>query len=116
MLRYDTDLGSVIITDSVICSIIANIANHCFGVAGMAARTVTEELWDLFRKDKLDKGIHVKTENNLIYIDIHIMVVYGINIPAITESIIHKVVYTVEQATGFTVGDINVYVDGIITK
>lgn len=116
MLRYETGRGSVMITDSVIGGIIANIANRCFGVAGMAARNVTEELWEVFKRDRLDKGIQVKTENNLIYIDLHIMVVYGINIPAITESIVHKVVYTVEQTTGFTVGDINVYVDDIITK
>ena len=46
----------------------------------------------------------------------HIVVTYGINIPAISESIIHKVVYTVEQALDVSVGDIKVFVDAVINK
>jgi len=43
----------------------------------------------------------------------HIVVSYGININAITQSITHNVSYAVETATGFNVKKINVYVDAI---
>ena len=82
----------------------------------MTAKNMTEELWSLFRKDSQDKGIPVTCEDNEIDIDLHIMVTYGINIPAITDSIVHKVAYTVEDTTGFKVNGINVYVDSINTK
>lgn len=41
------------------------------------------------------------------------MVTYGINIPAITESIVHKIAYSVETATGFKVRDVKVFVDSV---
>ena len=44
------------------------------------------------------------------------MVSYGINIPAITDSIVHKISYNVEDATGFPVKKVNVFVDRVNTK
>ena len=38
---------------------------------------------------------------------------YGVNIAAIVDSIVNKVRYTVEQATGLAVKKVNVFVDGI---
>lgn len=116
MLKCETEQGTIIIEDEVIRNIVAEAVNTSFGVAGMEAKNTTEEIFGLFKKDAYDKGIFVKTENNEIYIDLHIMVSYGINIPAITDSIVHKVSYSVEEATGFSVKKVNVYVDKINTK
>lgn len=116
MLLTENKEGFVVIDDSVLVSIVSNAANECFGVAGMTAKNVTEGFLGLFKKDSHDKGIHVDCEGNEITIDLHIMVTYGINIPAITESIVHKVTYSVEQAVNFSVKCVNVYVDAISTK
>ena len=43
--------------------------------------------------------------------DLHIAVTYGVNISAIVKSIVNKVRYTVEEATGFQVAKVNVFVD-----
>ena len=43
----------------------------------------------------------------------HIIVTYGLNIAAIVKSIVNKVRYTVEDATGLDVLKVNVYVDGM---
>ncbi|WP_395588158.1 Asp23/Gls24 family envelope stress response protein [Pseudomonas syringae group genomosp. 7] len=43
----------------------------------------------------------------------HIIVTYGLNISAIVKSIVNKVRYTVEEATGLEVRQLNVYVDGM---
>ncbi len=116
MLIKNNKNGTVSIDEEVINSITSIVASKCFGIAGMESKNATEEFWSLFKKDSNDKGIHVRCENNEIIIDLHIMVVYGINIPAITDSIIHKVAYTVEDMTGFNVKSVNVYVDKVNTK
>lgn len=46
-----------------------------------------------------------------LVIDLHIAVTYGVNISAIVKSIVNKVRYTVEEATGFQVAKVNVFVD-----
>lgn len=48
-----------------------------------------------------------------LIVDLHIIVSYGVNISAICQSIVNKVRYTVEEATGLEVHAVNVYVDGM---
>ena len=116
MLRLDNEYGVILVGEDVISNIVSIVANSCFGISGMTAKNKTEELKDMFNVSNGEKGISVKCTNNSIDIDIHIMVVYGINIPAITDSIIHKISYSVEQATGFPVNSVNVFIDAVSTK
>ena len=64
-------------------------------------------------RNYLDQGVQVKSAGTDLVIDLHIIVTYGVNISAIADSIVNKVRYTVEQATGLTVNKVNVFVDGM---
>ena len=57
--------------------------------------------------------MQVKSAGTDLVIDLHIFITYGVNISAIADSIVNKVRYTVEQATGLTVNHVNVFVDGM---
>lgn len=116
MLTRENQYGLIKIDDDVINSITSLVANECFGVAGMESKNATEQFMGLLNINDTERGIAVNCIDNEIYIELHIMVVYGINIPAITDSIIHKVTYAVESETGFSVKSVNVYVDKINTK
>ena len=48
-----------------------------------------------------------------INVEIHIMVTFGMSIPAIAASITEKIRYVVKEATGIDVNKVNVKVDGI---
>ena len=50
-------------------------------------------------------------KHGFLVIDLHIAVTYGVNIAAIVKSIVNKVRYTVEEATGLQVAKVNVFVD-----
>lgn len=60
-----------------------------------------------------DKGVKVKTIGGRLSIELHIVVTYGVNIAAIVKSIVNKVRYTVEEATGLEVEKVDVFVDGM---
>ena len=49
-------------------------------------------------------------------IEIHIKVIYGLNISAIVKAISHKVRYAVESATGLTVAHMSVSVDEMMAE
>ena len=53
---------------------------------------------------------------HLLIIDVHIIVSYGINLPAISGSIAKEVKYIVEKMTGFKVKKVNVYIDAMKTN
>lgn len=114
MLKVKNAKGTILIEEQAIANVASIVASNCFGVAQMAAKNVTEQIWAFLKKDRKDKGIHVSCADNRISIDIHIAVLYGVNIPAITESIAHKISYSVSEYVGFPVDRVNVFVDTIL--
>ena len=115
MIRQNNENGSVNVSTSVYVDIAGTAASHCFGVTGMAARSVTDGVYHLLRKESAGKGVHVEFhEDGTISIDLHIMVNHGVNLSAVGASIISEVRYVVTKCTGTEVRDVNVYVDSMM--
>ena len=116
MLKLKNDRGTITIDNAVIAGIASVIASDCFGIAEMKPKNVSDHIWAFLKQSRKDKGVRVYSENNSICIDIHIAVVYGVNIPAITDSIAHKISYSVSEYIGYPVDKVNVFVDSVITR
>jgi len=115
MIRHVNDNGSVNISTSVYTDIAGNAATNCFGVKGMAARSLSDGVYHLLRKESLSKGVRVVFhEDGTISIDLHIMVDNGVNLSAVGASIISEVRYVVTKCTGTEVRAVNVYVDSMM--
>ena len=115
MIQHNNENGSVIVSTSVYTDIAGAAASNCFGVKGMAARSVKDGVYHLLRKESMSKGVKVEFhEDNSISIDLHIMVDNGVNLTAVGDSIISEVRYVVTKTTGTKVRAVNVYVDSVI--
>ena len=86
---------------------------ECFGIVGMASVNMKDGFAQLLKRDNVSKGVHIKINDNKIYIDFHIIVVYGVSIATVTENLIQNVKYRVEKFTGMSVEKINIYVEGV---
>ncbi len=114
MIQHANDNGSVNISTSVYTDIVGTAASNCFGVKGMAARSVKDGVYHLLRKEAAGKGVRIQFhEDGSISIDLHIMVVSGVNLGAVSQSIIEEVRYVVTKCTGTEVRAVNVYVDSM---
>ena len=114
MIRHENESGSVNVSTGVYTDIAGTAAANCFGVKGMAARSVTDGVYHLLRKESMGKGVRVEFhEEGDISIDLHIMVDNGVNLGAVGASIISEVRYVVEKTTGTQVRAVNVYVDSM---
>lgn len=114
MIRMKTDMGSVTVDSAVYTNIVGHAATNCFGVKGMVVRSMTDGLVHLLRKEAMGKGVKVTFhDDNSISIDLHIMVDKGVNLNAISSSIISEVRYIVTKSTGTEVRTVNVFVDSI---
>ena len=111
--RLEYDLGDLTITGQVFAYLVGYVATTCFGVVGMASIAKPGDIVKLLKKDSLDKGVNVKLVDGKLDIDLHIVVEYGVNIPAISKSIINRVKYYIESTTGFNINNINVFVDAV---
>lgn len=114
MIQQTTDKGAVSIGASVYTNIAGTAATNCFGVKGMAVRSLSDGLVHLLRKESASKGVLVTFhEDDSISIDLHIMVDHGVNLQAVGSSIISEVRYVVTNCTGTPVRSVNVFVDSM---
>lgn len=115
MIRRENEFGSIHVSNSVFTKIAGNAATKCFGVKGMAIRSMSDGLVHLLRRESVSKGVLVTPdEDGSISIDLHIMVDQGVNIPVLGDSIVSEVRYVVSQQTDTQIKNINIYVDSMV--
>ena len=115
MIRHENESGAVCVSSSVYSDIAGTAASNCFGVKGMAARSMRDGVYHLLRKESMSKGVRVHFhEDDTISIDLHIMVDNGVNLNAVGEAIISEVSYVVTKCTGTKVRGVNVYIDSVM--
>ena len=115
MIRHNNENGSVNVSTSVYTDIAGTAASNCFGVKGMAARSVSDGVYHLLRKESMAKGVNVEFhEDGSISIDLHIIVDGGVNLTAVGNSIISEVRYVVNKCTGTEVRSVNVIIESMI--
>ncbi len=115
MIRHENESGSVNVSTGVYTDIVGTAAANCFGVKGMAARSVKDGLFHLLRPESLSKGVLVTFhDDDTISIDLHIIVDNGVNLSAVAASIISEVRYVVTKYTGTKVRAVNVYIDSMM--
>ena len=117
MVRHENKNGSVNVSTSVYTDIVGTAASNCFGVKGMAARSVTDGVYHLLRKESVGKGVKIRFhEDNTISIDLHIIVDGGVNLTAVGNAIISEVRYVVTKCTGTQVRAVNVHIDSLMVE
>ena len=115
MIRHENENGSVNVSTSVYTDIVGTAVINCFGVKGMAARSLSDGLYHLLRRESVGKGVHVQfNEDDTISIDLHIIVDNNVNLNAVGASIISEVRYVVAKCTGTQVSAVNVFIDSMM--
>lgn len=109
-----TELGIITISPEVIAKYAGSVAVECFGIVGMAAVNMKDGLVRLLKRESLTHGIHVDiSDDNILVLDFHVIVAYGVNILSVSDNLMNNVKYKVEEFTGMTVDKINIFVEGV---
>lgn len=114
IINIENQYGKIEITANYFSQLVGNAALSCFGVVGMvnsgAKQGIRSVLWR--KRHFVDKGVTVSSDGDGLIIDLHI-ILGMVNISATVNSIVHKVSYTVKEATGLSVKKVNVFVDSV---
>ena len=114
MIELKNEKGSVFVSDTALSSITGAAATSCFGVKGMAYRSMTDGIVHLLRREAMSKGVHItQHDDHEISIELHIVVENGVNIATVCRSIMSEVKYVVTKNTGVEVREVNVCVDSV---
>ena len=115
MVNIINENGKISITNEVFTNLAGDAATKCFGVKGMAGRSKEGGPLQLLRRESMSKGVEVRfNEDDSISLELHIGVDQGVNISAVSRSIMKEVSYKLTKATGVPVKSVDVYIDTII--
>lgn len=118
MIKVQNNIGTITISQDYFTSLIGSAVTGCFGVVQMnisSAKQTLAAAMPFIRKRRFERGITVRAGKDKLVIDLHITVLYGVNVGTVVKSIINKVKYIMEESTGISVERVNVYVDEIKT-
>ena len=114
MVKLQTEYGFISIANDVFANLVGEAATNCFGVKGMAMRSVSDGLVHLLKRESMRKGVYVVYCDDIsVEIELHIVIDQGVNIPTLCSNIIEEVRYKVSVATGVKVKSVNVFVDSV---
>ena len=107
------DNGSVMISEDVIATIIAQAVKEVEGVVSLNVKPGSD-IADMIGKKTWGKGIRIViADDNSLVIDCDILVGYGQSVVAIAKSVQEAITNQLESMTGAKVSVVNVNVCGI---
>ncbi len=105
-------LGAIQIHNNVIAMIARLTTLKIPGVVELSGNLV-DGLAGMLGKKTLDRGIHVEVEENNVWVDLHVVLEYGIAIPQVAWRIQNDVRQAITQMTNKNVRAVNVIVQSV---
>ena len=104
--------GKISISDLAIAKVAVNAALECYGIVDTVSRRLTDTVNEILKKQS-GKGVKVVTNGDRIFIDVYVVIKYGVSINAVAESLKEGIKYKVEKFTGMIVDTVNVNIIGV---
>ncbi|MEN6298651.1 MAG: Asp23/Gls24 family envelope stress response protein [Anaerolineaceae bacterium] len=112
MTSQENPLGRIYILPQAIKSVARNSALQSYGVISLAPSNVFEAIGHFFNRNS-SYGINVYADNEGIYIELNLIIEYGLRIKTVTDSVAESVKYNVEKTIGIPVLRVDVHVRGL---
>ncbi|MDD2510132.1 MAG: Asp23/Gls24 family envelope stress response protein [Syntrophomonas sp.] len=114
MIKIKTnEWGNIDIEKEVIETIAGLATVDCYGLVGMVPIDWQSGITSILGLESIRKGVLVRSGEEGLIIDVHVIVGYGIKISEVASNVIQKVAYVVQNNTGLKVVAVNVNVKGI---
>lgn len=105
--------GKIVISNRTIVRFISHVAMDCYGIVEFIPGSLGDAIIGFFRFGLDTKGIKVRSSGDRIFLDVSVVVKYGVSIKAVVEALKESIKYKVERFTGMIVDTINVNVLGV---
>jgi uncharacterized alkaline shock family protein YloU len=102
--------GKTTVSPEVLTTIARLSAVSVPGVSRLAP--VTGGVNRLFRRGTGD-GVRIETEDNLVYVDLHLILKQDVNIREVGRNIQQNVTRAIQEMVGMAVGHVNIHIEDI---
>lgn len=105
--------GKIVISNRTIGKFVSHVAKDCYGIVDIIPKNIVASIFGFIKMGSSARGIRVKGSGDRMFIDISIVVKYGVSIKAVVEALKESIKYKVEKFTGMICDTINVRVMGV---
>ena len=110
------EYGSVLISEDVIATIVANAVKEVEGIVGLSVKPGSD-IADLIGKKNWGKGMKITIgQEDEVYIDCNVNIGYGQSVVVVAKAVQEAVTAALESTAGVKVSAVNVNVCGIIRQ
>ena len=102
----------VIVTDEALSTIIGLAAHEVPGVVGMAPANFREGVRRILGAQQVDEGVEIVRDDETT-VALYLVVAYGVNIPAVAESVRERVQYAAGTFAGVEVSKVQIHIVGV---
>jgi uncharacterized alkaline shock family protein YloU len=106
-------LGTVTIAPQVLLTIARLTAISTPGVASMSS-SFTGNVGRLLHRHSLGEGIRMRVEDDVVYLDLHIVVEPNVNLLKLGRELQQETARAINDMLGMHVGEVNVHIDDVI--
>jgi uncharacterized alkaline shock family protein YloU len=106
-------LGKIEVSPHAIASIAGQAVLECYGVVGMAPKHPRDDIAEILPGANFRRGVDVRFVEGSVTIDLYVVIEYGTRVSEVAVGIKHQVKFTVEHATGLSIAEVNVHVQGL---
>lgn len=115
VLNTNDSLGEIVIAPEVIEVIIGIAASKVDGVYGMRG-TFASNVTELLGRSAHGKGVHLKTEEDGLIVDIYCYLNYGVSVPKIAVEMQEVVKQQVLYMTDLDLCEVNIHVVAVVPE
>lgn len=109
MLYMENSIGRITISDAYLRELTEQTVLQCFGIAGFAEIRLTDRIFE-----GRFSPVEIEEDNNKLNVSVHVNVVYGVNIPAVVNALMHKIEFVIEETVRIPVNRVRVFVDEVV--
>ena len=89
--------GRITVPEEAIAEVAGSSALECYGVVDLVPKNLSDSFSDLLKKKKNSRGVRVFTNGDRIFIDLYVVMKYGVSIDAVAQTLKKTVKYDVEK-------------------
>ena len=112
-VKTSNSYGTITVSNDAIAMACGQIARDVYGVVDLVGKKLSDRFSLLFKKQPVSKGVKILTVNNRIYVDLYVIIKYGVSLSAVADSLKKAVKYGLEEFTGMIIESVNVNVVGV---
>jgi uncharacterized alkaline shock family protein YloU len=109
----DESIDKITVTDAALATLIGLAAHEVPGVIGMSPANIKDGIKRILGVSDADEGVTVAKTTKDTNVDLHVVVAYGVNIPAVADSIRERVQYAAKAYAGVELENVRVHIAGV---